>query len=133
MIYERPFIILFPKIGNPAEGYISIGEEQKGVPFKVKRVFWTYFTPESIVRGKHAHHNTEMILIAAAGKIIVDTELPDGYKETFQLDQPEKGLYLPKYCWHTMQYSHSAIQIVLASSLYNKNDYIREYESFKQI
>jgi len=99
----------------------------------VKRVFWTYYTPESIVRGRHAHHFTEMVLIAVGGRIIVNTEMPNGEIETFVLERPDQGLYLPPYTWHTMQYSHSAVQMVLASTTYDETDYIRSYDEFQAI
>jgi hypothetical protein len=127
-----PRIIDFKQIGKPVEGYISVAESDKNIPFKLKRVFWTYYTPESIVRGKHAHHKTEMVLIAAAGKIIVNTEMQNGEKATFILDKPTMGLYLPPKTWHTMTYTHNAIQLVLASTLYLEKDYIRSYGKFKK-
>jgi hypothetical protein len=130
---NKPFIIDFRKIGKPSEGYISIFQNGANMPFEVKRCFWTYFTPEEVIRGRHAHHHTEMILIAAAGKIIVNTEMPGGILDSFILEKPEQGLYLPNYCWHTMQYSHNAVQLVLASSEYDEKDYIRNYEDFKGI
>lgn len=130
---ELPYIIEFSKIGNSNWGYISVAESERNIPFEIKRVFYTYYTPQEVIRGHHAHHNTEMVLIAVAGKIIVNTEMPNGIKSTFILDKPEMGVYLPKYCWHTMQYSHNAVQLVLASSLYNEADYIRDYDVFKKI
>jgi len=95
-------------------------------------VFWTYYTPEEVVRGRHAHYKTEQVLIALAGRIIVNIEMPDGEKMIFTLDKPNVGLYVPPHCWHTMQYSHSCVQLVLASSKYDESDYIRKYEDFKQ-
>jgi dTDP-4-dehydrorhamnose 3,5-epimerase-like enzyme len=130
---SSPHIIELSKIGNSQLGYISVAEAQKNIPFDIKRVFYTYYTPEEVIRGHHAHHNTEMVLIAVAGKIIVNTETLDGTKNTFVLDKPEMGVYLPKYCWHTMQYSHNAVQLVLASSLYSEEDYIRDYDVFKKM
>lgn len=124
----NPHIIEFDRVGEPSQGFISIAEK---LNFDVKRVFWTYFTPESIVRGRHAHHETEMIIVAAAGRIIVNTEMPDGHLNVFTLDRPNMGVFVPKKCWHTMQYSHSAVQIVLASTDYVESDYIRHYEDFK--
>jgi hypothetical protein len=50
---------------------------------------------------------------------------------TFVLDTPGKGVYVPPGAWHTMQYSHSAVQMVLASTLYEEKDYIRDYNDFK--
>lgn len=132
MVKRNPYLIQFPKIGAPEVGYISVNERHKLLPFEVQRIFWTYYTPESIVRGRHAHHVTEQVLIAAAGRIIVTTELGDGHIETFRLEDPHVGLYVPPYAWHTMQYSHSAVQLVLASTLYSEEDYIRDYEVFRQ-
>jgi hypothetical protein len=74
-----------------------------------------------------------MILIAAAGKIIVQTEMPGAIKNEFILENPELGIFIPKLCWHTMQYSHNAVQLVLVSSEYSEKDYIRSYEDFKKI
>lgn len=132
-IDKVPYLISFPQFGKPAEGYIAVGEFSKHVPFEVKRTFWTYYTPESITRGRHAHHDTEMILIAAAGRIEVDLECIDNSKYKFELTSPLLGLYIPPLTWHVMQYSHNAVQIVLASTEYNEGDYIRDYEKFKTL
>ena len=75
-------------------------ENNKNIPFDIKRVFWSYHTPDNVVRGRHAHHETEMVLIAALGRIVVNTEMPDGQLNVFSLESPNQGLYLPKYCWH---------------------------------
>lgn len=130
---EKPRILNFSKIGESALGYISVSENNKDIPFEVKRVFWAYFTPHSVIRGHHAHYETEMVLLAVAGNIQVDTETIDGNKEVFFLNQPDQGLYLPKLCWHTMKYSHNAVQLVLASALYNEGDYIRDYNNFNNL
>jgi dTDP-4-dehydrorhamnose 3,5-epimerase-like enzyme len=130
---NNPYLIHFPKLGNPSIGYISVAEQTNMLPFTVERIFWTYYTPESIVRGRHAHHKTEQILIAAAGYITVTTELADGTIQFFRLQDPHVGLYVPPHAWHTMQYSHSAVQLVLASTLYDETDYIRDHEQFRQI
>lgn len=130
---KTPQIIHFKKIGNPSEGYISIFQNGVEMPFDIKRCFWTYYTPQEIIRGRHAHYETEMILIAAAGKIIVQTEMPGAIKNEFILENPELGIFIPKLCWHTMQYSHNAVQLVLVSSEYSEKDYIRSYEDFKKI
>ena len=126
-----PEIITFKRNGDSSLGYTSIAEENNQIPFEIKRIFWTYYTPEDVIRGKHAHYETEMVLIAAAGSITVKTELIDGSIQEFILDKPDKGLFIPKMCWHTMQYSHNAVQIVIASSLYDEKDYIRSYDNFK--
>lgn len=130
---SKPHIIKFLSKGVLETGYLSIAENQKQVPFEIKRVFWAYYTPDSVVRGRHAHYETEMVLIAGAGRIVVTTEMPGEKIEVFILEKPDQGIYLPKLCWHTMQYSHNAVQLVLASSFFNEADYIRDYEEFKRM
>jgi dTDP-4-dehydrorhamnose 3,5-epimerase-like enzyme len=132
MQFKPPHIIDFGKLGDSGIGYLSIAENTK-LPFKIERVFWTYYTPESIVRGRHAHYKTEQILMAVTGRIIVNTDDGKGNIQTFVLDEPNKGVYLPPNVWHTMQYSHTAIQVAFASMIYDAADYIRDYEQFKQI
>lgn len=102
----------------------------KETPFKISRVYWTYFTPESVKRGGHANIDKELLIIAVSGIIKIETELQNRECESFVLDRPNKGLYLPAMCWHTMQYSHSAVQVVLASNFYSESDYIRDYKDF---
>ena len=127
-----PTIINFPKIGNTALGYISLAEKDT-LPFDVKRIYWTYFTPEDVERGAHAHYELEQILVAVAGRITVNTEMPDGSKQTFILESPDKGLFLPKFSWHVMQYSHNAVQMCIANMVYQEKDYIRDYNKFKSL
>ena len=129
---NNPHLICFSKLGDPSIGYISVTQDQRIVPFEVKRIFWTYYTPESIVRGRHAHHATQQVLIAVAGRIIVTIELANGTIETFRLEDPNVGLYIPPHAWHTMQYSHSAVQLVLTSAAYEESDYIRNHDEFKR-
>lgn len=132
MEYQKPHILDFGKLGESGIGYISIAQNDK-LPFKIERVFWTYYTPESIVRGRHAHYKTEQILVAVTGRIIVTTDNGKGQIETFILDEPNKAVYLPPNVWHTMQYSHTAIQMVLASAPYHASDYIRDYQEFLKV
>jgi len=131
-VSTKPHIIEFSKTGEPGIGYLSIAETGKSIPFEIRRAFWAYYTPDSILRGRHAHHKTEMVLVAVAGRIVVTTETAEHGVNVFTLEEPNKGLYLPAYCWHTMQYSHNAVQLVLASTDYDEKDYIRDYELFKK-
>lgn len=128
---SRPYLIHFPSIGSPTLGYLSVAEQLAQIPFEIARVYWTYYTPQNVTRGGHANINKELVLVAVAGSITVTAELRDGYKETFVLQRPDVGLYLPKLCWHTMLYSHNAVQMVIASNLYSEDDYIRDYQVFK--
>ena len=125
----NPYLINFPKIGSTSIGYVSIAEGDN-LPIKVNRVYWTYFTPEDVARGGHAHKQLEQVLIAVSGTIIVHTETKDE-SNRFILSSPNQGLYIPSGCWRTMKYTHNAIQICLASMEYKESDYIRSYQEFK--
>lgn len=129
---EKPYIIDFAKIGISDIGYISV-IENSGLPFKIERVFWTYYTPESVVRGRHAHYKLEQVLIAVSGRLIVETECFDSKCVSFELTSPNTGLYIPPSCWHTMRFSHNAVLLSLSSTEYNESDYIRDYETFKKM
>ena len=131
-MYQQPYLIQFPRIGNTMIGYISVAENDN-LPFNVERIYWTYYTPESINRGGHAHYELEQILVAVSGKIIVHTEMPGSQKERFILETPNIGIFLPKYCWHEMHYSHNSVQMCIANSVYNESDYIRDYNKIKKI
>lgn len=125
-----PYMIDFPSKGALEIGYIAISENTN-LPFVPKRTFWAYHTPDSVVRGRHAHYETEMILVAVSGYVTVTTEDLDGNIQTFKLDSPKKGLFIPKMNWHTMTYSHNAVQVVFASTEYKESDYIRDYDIFR--
>lgn len=130
---KAPHLVEFPKLGASEIGFISVTEQLKLIPFEIQRIFWTYYTPESIVRGRHAHFQTEQVLIAAAGRITVTTEMADGTVNVHRLEDPHVGLYVPPHAWHTMQYSHSAVQLVFASRAYDEQDYIRQYDQFREV
>lgn len=127
---NRPYLLEYSRFGDPTLGYISVAEKES-FPFEVKRVYWTYFTPEDVRRGGHAHYNLEQILIAVAGRIVITTETLNGDKDEFILDKPNIGLFIPKMCWREMQYSHNAVQVCIASLAYSEEDYIRDYQLFK--
>src|SRR6476620_3131690 len=126
---EAPRIIEFPEIGNSILGYIAVAENNN-LPFEVKRIYWTYFTPEHVERGGHAHRKLEQVLVAVAGTIRIKLEMNDGQRSEFILSKPDHGLYIPRMVWRTIKYSHNAVQLCIASTEYAEQDYIRDYETF---
>jgi hypothetical protein len=129
---NKPYLIDFPKIGESTLGYISLTEKDN-LPFIPKRIYWTYYTPEDVVRGNHSHYELEQILVAVAGKVTVTIITIDGEEYDFMLDSPDKGLFIPKLCWRVLKYSHNAVQMCIASLEYSESDYIRSYEEFKKL
>ena len=129
MEYLHPKIIDFSKIGLIKTGFITVVENSK-LPFNIKRVYWTYNTPETVIRGYHSHKELEQIIFAVHGSI--DFELIDkhGIKYQFKLDSPDQGLYIPAGFWRSFKMADDAVLLCLASEEYNENDYIRNYNDF---
>lgn len=130
---EKPRFVNFNKIGSPNLGYISVGENHENIPFGIKRVYWTYYTPQDITRGGHAHYDLEQVIVAVSGTITFITEDLYGNKEEFILDSPDKGLYIPKLIWRDIKFSHSAVLLCMASEKYVASDYIRDYRTFLEL
>jgi dTDP-4-dehydrorhamnose 3,5-epimerase-like enzyme len=130
---SKPFLITLKSIGDSSEGYLTVAEGQKDVPFDIKRVYWSYYTPQMITRGRHAHYMLEQVLVAVSGKIIVTNESLGGETTVHILEEPNIGLYIPPMYWHVIQFSHNAVMMSLASRLYEEEDYIINYEEFCSI
>jgi len=120
----------YQSLGNSKLGYITVAEENLNVPFDIKRVYWTYFTPNDVIRGGHAHKELEQVIFAVSGVINFTVETTGGIKQTFTLDNPNIGLYIPKLVWRDIKFSHNAVLLCLASEYYIEDDYIRDYEDF---
>lgn len=127
-----PTLLDLGRVGSPNLGYITVAEVAQNVPFTVERVYWTYFTPNHVVRGHHSHHALEQVIVAVSGIIDLDFEGADGSKYAFKLDDPAQGVYVPPGFWRTIRFSHNAVLLCLASMPYSEHDYVRSYEEFKQ-
>lgn len=125
-----PRLIHLNKVGDPSIGYIAI-LEPPAAPFIAKRVYWTYGTPGDVARGNHAHKSLQQVLIAVSGKVSVSTESTLAVRGEFLLDNPSQGLYLPAGCWRRLQFSPDAILVTLASEVFDEDDYIRNYDEFR--
>jgi len=126
-------LIHLKQIKDPPDGTISVAQHGDHIPFEIKRVYYIYdLNNTRAVRGKHAHKQLEQVLFCVSGSCSVG--LDDGVqKQTLFLDDPNTGVYLGVGLWHTMEcFSDDCILLVLASGAYDENDYIRDYEDFKQ-
>lgn len=101
--------------------------------FNPKRQFIVYNVPSGKVRGEHAHFKCEQFLVAVCGSLCVIVD--DGHhSKEIQLDDPSIGLYLPPMTWGIQyKFSSDAVLLVLASDLYDPNDYIRSYDEFIKV
>lgn len=111
-------------------GNLSVVEEFKDIPFKIERTYWIYDVPGGEYRGGHAYKENEEFIIALSGSF--DVVLDDGVeKQKFSLNRSYYGLYVPKGIWRELEnFSTNSLALVLASTKYNADDYIRDYQSY---
>ena len=122
-------ILEFPKITDP-RGNLTFVEGHNHIPFNIKRVYYMYDVPGGADRGAHAHKNLHQVIIAMSGSF--DVVLDDGFKKKrFHLNRSYFGLYICPMMWRYLDnFSSGSVCLVLASNLYDANDYYRDYELF---
>lgn len=105
-------------------------EQDKNIPFEIKRVYYMFDTKEGVSRGYHAHKELKQVAIALRGscKFILDNGTE---REVINLDNPQQGLLIDSCIWREMHdFSSDCVLMVLANSLYDEGDYIRDYQEF---
>lgn len=122
-------IITLPKIEDP-RGNLSFIEEEKHIPFKIERTYWIYDVPGGQVRGGHAFIEQQEFIVALSGSF--DVLVDDGKEQKrFSLNRSYYGLFVPAGLWRQMEnFSTNSLAMVLSSTHFSENDYIREYSDF---
>jgi len=124
-------IIALPSIESERKGRLTPIYNSEHIPFDIKRVYYLYDVPAGSERGGHAHRELQQLIISVSGSF--DVVVKDGEQEKiFTLNRPFYGLYMPRQIWRELtNFSAGSICLVLASSLYDERDYIRDYEQFQ--
>ena len=118
-----------PKISDK-RGNLTFIESSNHIPFDIMRVYYLYDVVGGAERGKHAHKNLHQFVVAISGSF--DVTLDDGReKKKFQLNRSYFGLYICPMMWRGIDnFSSGSVCLVLASELYDEQDYIRDYDDF---
>ena len=120
----------FPQHGDE-RGHLVIVEGEKDIPFDIKRAFYIYGSKADMVRGQHANRVSEFVLINVAGKSKVKVKDGEGNEAIYCLNRPHTGIYLPTMVWKDMyDFTPDSVLLVLASTHYDANEYIRDYNEF---
>jgi dTDP-4-dehydrorhamnose 3,5-epimerase-like enzyme len=124
-------VINLPKVLDP-RGNLSFIEENRHVPFTINRTYWIYDVPGGEIRGSHAYKENCEFIVALSGSF--DVVLHDGQREQkFSLNRSYNGLYVPNLLWRTMEnFSTNSLALVLSSTTFQEDDYIRDFEIFKE-
>ncbi|HFG1962713.1 TPA: FdtA/QdtA family cupin domain-containing protein [Vibrio cholerae] len=124
-------LISFESLGDHRGSLVAL-EQNKNIPFEIKRIYYIFDTKQGVVRGLHAHKALKQVAIALKGscRFVLD----DGInKEEIILDCPTKGILIDSCLWREMHdFSDDCVLMVLASEHYDESDYIRDYAAFLQ-
>ena len=126
---NSPTIIELSRHMDP-RGNLSVIEELKDIPFKIKRTYWIYDVPGGEARGGHAFRKNEEFIVALSGAF--DVIVDDGEsKKKFTLNRSYYGLYVPAGLWREIDnFSTNSLALEFGSKHYDVNDYIRDYDEF---
>lgn len=123
-------LIELPKVNDP-RGNLSYIEGGKYLPFEIERAYWVYDVPGGKLRhGRALRHTSEMI-VALSGSFDVVLDGGDGVETVVHLCRSYKGLLVKPMCWRRIDnFSTNSVALVLASTCFDEDDYIREYSQF---
>ena len=126
---EECRIISLPKILDD-RGNLTFIEGGHHIPFTIQRVYWIYDVPGGEVRAGHAYKQSHEFIIGLSGSF--DVVLNDGITEKiFSLNRSYFGLYVPSMIWRELEnFSTNALCMILSSSAYSEEDYIRNQQDF---
>jgi len=129
MTIENCHIVELPKISDP-RGNLTYIESGRHVPFDLARVYYLYDVPGGAERGGHAHKGLHQLIIAMSGSF--DVVLDDGCeKKRVHLNRSNYGLYVCPMIWRELDnFSSGSVCMVLASNLYDEEDYYRDYDEY---
>lgn len=114
-------------------GALSILQNGQGSPFPIERIYYLYDAKVTHIRGVHAHHKLEQVIVAINGSFQI--KLDDGFdSKTILLDRPNLGLYICPMIWREVTpVENGGVCMVIASRVYESEDYIHDYDEFINI
>jgi len=115
---------------HDTRGNLSVIQGE-AIPFEMKRVYYLYDIPSGGRRGGNSHKNCQELLVALSGSF--DVILSDGHEQkTVTLNKPNVGLLIPNGIWRELEnFSSGSVCLVLASAIFEEEDYIRNFNDFK--
>lgn len=130
---DKAQLIALPRIYDPRGNLTFVQNGDGRVPFAIERVYWTYDVPAGEERGGHSHHKGKELLVAISGSFNVN--LYDGRQwQTYTLNRPFEGLYVPPGYWRTLDnFASGSVLMVLSSEPFSEDDYVRDFEQYNLI
>lgn len=133
MHHEPFYTIDLPKVGDP-RGNLSFIQGGGDIAFEIARCYWIYGVPGGMFRHGRALRTTTELIVALSGSFDVVVDTGDGLKHTVHLCRGYKGLVVDAMVWREIvNFSTNSVALVLASAIFDEDDYIRHYEEFVSV
>ncbi len=114
-------------------GNLSFIEDEKHIPFKIARTYWIYDVAGGEKRGGHAYRENQELVVALSGSFDVVLTNAFGERQVWHLNRSYYGLFIPRGYWRELEnFSTNSLALVLASTPYTPDDYIRDFGQFRK-
>ena len=125
---ESSYLISLNEYCQP-NGILSVIEENRTLPFSIRRCFFIYDLKPGDKRGVHAVNNRQCIFML---KGACDVMVHDGKKETvYRLEAPTQGVYIPPMFWREIRNCEpGSMLVVFSDEYYDPDAYIRDFDAF---
>ena len=121
------------QVHGDERGSLIALEQDRNIPFAVKRIYYMFGTQPNVRRGFHAHKNLRQIAVAVRGscRFVCD----DGNERVeLLLDHSSQAILIEPMVWHEMyDFSEDCVLLVMADEFYEETDYIRDYDEFLKL
>jgi hypothetical protein len=114
-------------------GELHFWENETLFPKGICRCFWITKVTQGAFRGEHAHWEEAQVLVSLAGRVVVEVEGINREIQSFQLNSPSQGLFIPPMNWVKVSFSADAVLLGLSDRSFAEEDYIRDLEEFRSL
>ncbi|HRY12501.1 MAG TPA: FdtA/QdtA family cupin domain-containing protein [Syntrophomonadaceae bacterium] len=128
----EPVIYDFNVRGDERGSLIAI-EEQRDIPFPIRRIYYIFGTQPGVIRGLHAHRQLQQVMVCLHGACKL--QLDDGQDQiVVTMERNTQGVLIDRMVWHQMyDFTADCVLLVLADDYYDEADYIRDYQEFERL
>lgn len=126
---ESPRIIDLPS-SKDDRGVLTSIEAIRDIPLGISRIFYMHHMTQD--RGGHSHIDTDQVVVLIHGSANLKLTCCDGSTSSYLLDDPCKGLYLPRLTFvEICDPSEDAVCLVLANTYYDMSKSLRNMQDYK--
>jgi hypothetical protein len=132
MILQSPFLVHLSG-ESKASGDLHFWENSDLFPDGIQRCFWITNVAEGETRGNHAHWKESQVLVALAGKLLIEIHSAAGDQFSFSLSSPCEGIFVPPLHWIIVRFCPESVLLGMSDKQFSEEDYIRDKDYFETL